>query len=149
MCTSRPRSCSTKTARPCGSPARPRTSRSASRPRTRSDSWRITTVSPACPTGRCSWSGRTRPWPQSRDRAEVETLLKSADSAMYHAKDAGRGTYQFYSKSMNAAAFQRLALENALRKALEREEFMLYFQPQVDVSTGAIFGVEALIRWKH
>ncbi len=83
------------------------------------------------------------------DGADGETLLKNADSAMYHAKDAGRGTYQFYSKSMNAAAFQRLALENALRKALEREEFMLYYQPQFDVSSGTIFGVEALIRWKH
>jgi len=83
------------------------------------------------------------------DGADVETLLKNADSAMYHAKDAGRGTYQFYSKSMNAAAFQRLALENALRKALEREELILYYQPQVDVSTGAIFGAEALIRWRH
>ncbi|OLC53286.1 MAG: hypothetical protein AUH92_06260 [Acidobacteria bacterium 13_1_40CM_4_69_4] len=83
------------------------------------------------------------------DGADVETLLKNADSAMYHAKDAGRGTYQFYSKSMNAAAFQRLALENSLRKALERGEFMLYFQPQVDVSSGTIFGAEALIRWRH
>jgi len=83
------------------------------------------------------------------DGSDVETLLKNADSAMYHAKDAGRGTYQFYSKSMNAAAVQRLALENALRKALDREEFLLYFQPQVDVATGTIFGAEALIRWKH
>jgi len=83
------------------------------------------------------------------DGDDVETLLKNADSAMYHAKDAGRGTYQFYSKSMNAAAFQRLALENALRKALERGEFLLHFQPQVDVSTGTIIGAEALIRWKH
>jgi diguanylate cyclase (GGDEF)-like protein/PAS domain S-box-containing protein len=83
------------------------------------------------------------------DGADVETLLKNADSAMYHAKDAGRGSYQFYNKSMNASAFQRLALENAMRKALEREEFMLYYQPQVDVTTGAIFGAEALIRWKH
>ncbi len=83
------------------------------------------------------------------DGSDVETLLKNADSAMYHAKDAGRGTYQFYSKSMNAAAFQRLALENSLRKALDREELLLHFQPQVDVTTGTIFGAEALVRWKH
>src|SRR5256712_4504302 len=83
------------------------------------------------------------------DGADVETLLKNADSATYHAKDAGRGTYQFYSKSMNAAAFQRLALENSLRKALERGGVMLYFQPQVDVSSRTIFGAEALIRRKH
>jgi len=83
------------------------------------------------------------------DGADVETLLKNADSAMYHAKDAGRGNYQFYNKSMNASAFQRLALENAMRKALERGEFMLYYQPQVDLDTGTIFGAEALIRWKH
>ncbi len=83
------------------------------------------------------------------DGGDAGTLLKNADSAMYHAKDAGRGNYQFYNKSMNASAFQRLALENAMRKALERGEFMLHYQPQVDVATGTIIGAEALIRWKH
>ncbi len=83
------------------------------------------------------------------DGKDVETLLKNADSAMYHAKDAGRGTYQFYNASMNAAAFQRLAMENSLRKALERQEFLLHFQPQIDVATGGIIGAEALVRWRH
>ncbi len=68
---------------------------------------------------------------------------------MYHAKDAGRGTYQFYSQSMNASAFQRLAMENSLRRALERQEFLLYYQPQIDVATGSIIGMEALVRWRH
>ena len=83
------------------------------------------------------------------DGKDVETLLKNADSAMYHAKDAGRGTYQFYNTSMNAAAYQRLAMENSLRRALERQEFLLHFQPQIDVATGGIIGAEALVRWRH
>jgi diguanylate cyclase (GGDEF)-like protein/PAS domain S-box-containing protein len=83
------------------------------------------------------------------DGKDADTLLKNADSAMYHAKDAGRGTYQFYNASMNAAALQRLAMENSLRKALERQEFLLHFQPQIDVATGRIIGAEALVRWRH
>jgi diguanylate cyclase (GGDEF)-like protein/PAS domain S-box-containing protein len=83
------------------------------------------------------------------DGTDVETLLKNADTAMYHAKDSGRNAFQFYSGSMNAAAFQRLALENSLRKAIEREELMLYYQPQIDIDTGRIVGAEALIRWRH
>jgi len=83
------------------------------------------------------------------DGGDAETLLKNADAAMYHAKDAGRNGFQFYSGSMNAAAFQRLSLENSLRKALERGEFQLHFQPQIDVDAGTIFGAEALIRWRH
>ena len=83
------------------------------------------------------------------DGRDSDTLLKSADSALYHAKDAGRNSFQFYNKSMNAAAFQRLFLENSLRKALKRDEFLLHFQPQVDVASGAIIGAEALIRWRQ
>ncbi|HYS03575.1 MAG TPA: EAL domain-containing protein [Candidatus Dormibacteraeota bacterium] len=86
-------------------------------------------------------------FPQDGD--DLESLLKNADSAMYHAKDAGRSNYQFYSKSMNAAALQKLTLENKLRRALEREEFQLYFQPQIDVRSWSIIGAEALIRWRH
>jgi diguanylate cyclase (GGDEF)-like protein/PAS domain S-box-containing protein len=84
-----------------------------------------------------------------QDGTDLESLLKNADSAMYHAKDAGRSNYQFYSKSMNAASLQRLTLENKLRRALEREEFQLYFQPQIDVRSWSIIGAEALIRWRH
>jgi len=84
-----------------------------------------------------------------QDGNDLESLLKNADSAMYHAKDAGRSNYQFYSRSMNAAALQRLTLENKLRRALEREEFQLYFQPQIDVRSWSIIGAEALIRWRH
>jgi len=86
-------------------------------------------------------------FPQDGD--DLESLLKNADSAMYHAKDAGRSNYQFYSKSMNAAALQKLTLENKLRRALERGEFQLYFQPQIDVRSWSIIGAEALIRWRH
>ena len=84
-----------------------------------------------------------------QDGNDLESLLKNADAAMYHAKDAGRSNYQFYSRSMNAAALQRLTLENKLRRALEREEFQLYFQPQIDVRSWSIIGAEALIRWHH
>ncbi len=83
------------------------------------------------------------------DGTDLETLLKNADAAMYHAKDAGRSNFQFYSKSMNAAAEKRLTLENKLRRALERGEFMLHYQPLIDVETWRIVGSEALIRWKH
>ena len=83
------------------------------------------------------------------DGDDVETLLRNADTAMYHAKESGRGRYQFYTESMNAVAFQRLSMENSLRKALDRSEFELHYQPQVDVATGRIVGAEALIRWKH
>jgi len=80
---------------------------------------------------------------------DVDTLLKNADIAMYHAKDTGRNNYQFFTKSMNRMAFERLTLETRLRKALENEEFRLYYQPQVDAKTGKIVGIEALIRWQQ
>ena len=83
------------------------------------------------------------------DGNDIVTLIKNADTAMYHAKDLGRNNFQFYTQSMNASTLERLALENHLRKALERGEFLLYYQPQFDILTEEIIGVEALVRWKH
>ncbi len=80
---------------------------------------------------------------------DADTLLKNADIAMYHAKDSGRNNYQFFTKSMNSLAFERLTLETRLHKGLEHDEFRLYYQPQLDLKTGKIAGVEALIRWQQ
>lgn len=76
-------------------------------------------------------------------------ILENADVAMYHAKQYGRNNYKFYSADMNAAAFERLMLDTNLRRALERQEFRLYYQPQIDMQSGSVNGVEALIRWQH
>ena len=83
------------------------------------------------------------------DGADMHTLLKHADIAMYLAKRRGRGASQFYIDSMNQGIAERLQLENALHRAIEREEFELHYQPQVDLHSGAVVGVEALIRWNH
>jgi diguanylate cyclase (GGDEF)-like protein len=83
------------------------------------------------------------------DGNDIETLLMHADTAMYKAKEQGGNSYQTYSRSMNATALQRLTLENALRRALEREEFEVHYQPIVDVATGAPTSAEALVRWRH
>lgn len=83
------------------------------------------------------------------DDNDIETLLKNADAAMYHAKDKGRNNYQFYNHEMTVRLEQRLELEHELRHALEREEFMLMYQPQVDVRVNRMIGIEALIRWQH
>ena len=68
---------------------------------------------------------------------------------MYSAKEQGRNNFQFYSESMNASSFERLSLENALRKALDRQEFLIYYQPQINIDSGKIVGMEALLRWNH
>jgi diguanylate cyclase (GGDEF)-like protein/PAS domain S-box-containing protein len=80
---------------------------------------------------------------------DADELLKNGDTAMYQAKQQGRNNFQFYSKSMNDWAIQRVALENDLRRALERREFELYYQPQINVATGEVIGLEALVRWNH
>jgi len=81
------------------------------------------------------------------DGSDIVTLIKHADTAMYHAKELGKNNFQFYDRSMTDSAFQRLVLENALRRGLERGEFTLAYQPQLDLASGAISCVEALIRW--
>ena len=83
------------------------------------------------------------------DGQDAETLIKSADTAMYHAKGNGRNNYKFFEQDMNARAVQRQSIEASLRRALERKEFVLYYQPKINLLSGAIVGVEALIRWQH
>jgi diguanylate cyclase (GGDEF)-like protein/PAS domain S-box-containing protein len=83
------------------------------------------------------------------DGEDAETLIKNADTAMYHAKEHGRNNFQFFTTEMNLRAVERQSLEGSLRRALEREEFLLHYQPKVNLDTGEITGVEALIRWQQ
>jgi|CZKO01.1.fsa_nt_gi diguanylate cyclase (GGDEF)-like protein/PAS domain S-box-containing protein len=83
------------------------------------------------------------------DGNDAETLLKHADLAMYHAKANGFNTFQFFEPGMNARAAERHLLENGLRHAIEREQFVLHYQSKINLATGAIVGVEALVRWCH
>ncbi|TFW32147.1 EAL domain-containing protein [Massilia horti] len=83
------------------------------------------------------------------DGQDAETLIKHAEVAMYRAKEAGRNTVQFYRPAMTARALERLELEGALRHALAHGEFELHYQPQVDVASGQVVGMEALLRWRH
>ena len=82
------------------------------------------------------------------DGIDADSLIKNADTALNYAKKNGKNNFQFYSKPMNEAALEQLTMETNLRKAIEREEFLLYFQPKVDLKTRKIIGMEALIRWK-
>jgi EAL domain-containing protein (putative c-di-GMP-specific phosphodiesterase class I) len=81
------------------------------------------------------------------DGAELETLLKHADAALYHAKECGRNTFQYFRAAMNQAARERFQLEGRVRRALQHEEFSVAYQPLVDGRTGRIIGMEALARW--
>jgi len=83
------------------------------------------------------------------DGEDAETLLKNADAAMYRAKQQGRNNYQFYTRAIGSKVSESLNMENNLYKALQREEFVLHYQPQIDLTTGRLVGMEALIRWEH
>jgi diguanylate cyclase (GGDEF)-like protein len=83
------------------------------------------------------------------DAIDVHTLLKFSDTAMYYAKSAGKNTYRVFHNSMQGEAQKRFAMNGNLRRALERDQFVLKYQPQIDLATGDITGVEALVRWAH
>jgi diguanylate cyclase (GGDEF)-like protein/PAS domain S-box-containing protein len=83
------------------------------------------------------------------DGLNAETLIKNADTAMYQAKENGRQTYQYFKPAMNVRAVERQSLEESLRRALERQEFVVHYQPKINLNTGRISGAEALLRWTH
>jgi diguanylate cyclase (GGDEF)-like protein len=83
------------------------------------------------------------------DGSDVDALMRAADTAMYHAKGTGRGNFQFFTPALNQAAQQRFGMENRLRHALTHHEFIVHYQPQVDMKSGAILSAEALLRWQR
>jgi diguanylate cyclase (GGDEF)-like protein len=83
------------------------------------------------------------------DGEDVDTLLKNADAAMYHAKEKGKNNFQFFTEALNVEVLERFTLENSLRKAKENNELQLYYQPQFDIHKREIIGVESLLRWMH
>lgn len=83
------------------------------------------------------------------DNVDMDELIKNADAAMYRAKEEGKNSYEFYTKEMNSRTLERMAIENELRHALERNEFVLHYQPKVDMKSGQILSMEALLRWEH
>lgn len=83
------------------------------------------------------------------DGITPEELMRNADAAMYSAKDAGRSGYAFYREELTSVAFERVLLESSIRHGLDRQEFVLYYQPQVDMQTGKTHGAEVLVRWQH
>src|SRR6266478_7116843 len=95
----------------------------------------------------CDWSSDV--CSSDLDGEDAETIIKSADTAMYHAKESGRNNFQFFKADMNVKAVERQSVEGSLRRALERQEFLLHYQPKVNLDTGEITGVEALIRWQQ
>ncbi len=84
-----------------------------------------------------------------QDATDAQSLLKYADTAMYKAKEEGRNNYQFYAPEMTDLALKRILMQTSLRQAIDNEEFVIYYQPQIKTSTNALIGVEVLIRWKH
>jgi len=84
-----------------------------------------------------------------QDGPDVDTLLRNAEAAMYRAKEHGRSNFRFYTAEMNERVHERLALESALRRAIERKELLIHYQRRVDLRSGAIIGAEALLRWRH
>jgi EAL domain-containing protein (putative c-di-GMP-specific phosphodiesterase class I) len=84
-----------------------------------------------------------------RDGETIGSLLKNADIAMYHAKSKGKNRVEFYSHAMKTSGQELLSLENEMRKAIERKELVVYYQPQIDLKSGRVSGVEALVRWRH
>ena len=84
-----------------------------------------------------------------QDGSDFDTLRKKADMAMYRAKEAGRNTYRFFDEAMDEEAVEHLLMRSGLRRALERGEFVLHYQPQIELGSGRVIGVEALLRWQH